>query len=156
MNYVERKIESCLKEALGMFPAVVLTGPRRAGKTFMLRNVLRDAAYVQLEAPDPLVSVKTDPRGFLDSLSLPVIIDEIQQVPELFNYVRSRIDAEPKAKGRWVLTGSQEATLMRGVGESMAGRAGILRLLPFSQVESEKVTPFTGGYPEAIAAGKNA
>ena len=122
----------------------------------MLRNVLRDAAYVQLEDPDTLVSVKADPRGFLDSLSLPVIIDEIQQVPELFNYVRSRIDAEPEIKGRWILTGSQEAILMRGVGESMAGRAGILRLSPFSQMESEKVAPFTGGYPEALAAGKNA
>ena len=88
MNYIERKIESCLKQSLEMFPAVVLTGPRRAGKTFMLRNVLRDAAYVQLEDPDTLVSVKADPRGFLDGLSLPVIIDEIQQVPELFNYVR--------------------------------------------------------------------
>ena len=156
MNYIERKIESCLKQSLEMFPAVVLTGPRRAGKTFMLRNVLRDAAYVQLEDPDTLVSVKADPRGFLDGLSLPVIIDEIQQVPELFNYVRSRIDAEPEMKGRWILTGSQEAILMRGVGESMAGRAGILRLSPFSQMESEKVTPFTGGYPEALAAGKNA
>jgi predicted AAA+ superfamily ATPase len=156
MNYIERKIESCLKQSLEMFPAVVLTGPRRAGKTFMLRNVLRDAAYVQLEDPDTLVSVKADPRGFLDGLSLPVIIDEIQQVPELFNYVRSRIDAEPEMKGRWILTGSQESILMRGVGESMAGRAGILRLSPFSQMESEKVTPFTGGYPEALAAGKNA
>ena len=156
MNYIERKIESCLKQSLEMFPAVVLTGPRRAGKTFMLRNVLRDAAYVQLEDPDTLVSVKADPRGFLDGLSLPVIIDEIQQVPELFNYVRSRIDAEPEMKGRWILTGSQESILMRGVGESMAGRAGILRLSPFSQMESEKVTPFAGGYPEALAAGKNA
>ena len=125
MNYIERKIESYLKQSLRMFPAVVLTGPRRAGKTFMLRNVLRDAAYVQLEDPDTLVSVKTDPRGFLDSLSLPAIIDEIQQVPELFNYVRSRIDADSKAKGRWILTGSQESILMHGVGESMAGRAGI-------------------------------
>ena len=122
MNYIVLHIESCLKQSLEMFPAVVLTGPRRAGKTFMLRNVLRDAAYVQLEDPDTLVSVKADPRGFLDGLSLPVIIDEIQQVPELFNYVRSRIDAEPEMKGRWILTGSQESILMRGVGELLGTR----------------------------------
>ena len=141
---------------LETFPAVVLTGPRRAGKTFMLKNIMRDAAYVQLEDPDTLLAVRTDPQGFLDSLTLPAIIDEIQQAPELFNYIRSRIDAAPDQKGRWILTGSQESLLMRGVGESMAGRAGILRLSPFSLTESANVTPFTGGYPEALAAGRNA
>ena len=139
-----------------MFPAVVLTGPRRAGKTFMLKKALPSATYVQLEDMDVLQSVRADPKGFLDSLALPVVIDEIQQAPELFNYIRSRIDAEPDKKGRWILTGSQESLLMRGVGESMAGRAGILRLSPFSQRESKNVSPFSGGYPEALAAGRNA
>lgn len=156
MKYIKRKIEPCLMRMLKMFPAVVLTGPRRAGKTFMLRNVLKNISCVQLEDPDILLSVKADPRGFLDGLSLPVVIDEIQQVPELFNYIRSKIDADPDAKGRWILTGSHEPLLMRSVGESMAGRAGILRLSPFSQLETAAVTPFTGGYPEALAAGKDA
>jgi len=156
MKYVKRDIETCLAQALEMFPAVVLTGPRRAGKTYMLRKALPRASYVQLEDVDVLQSVRADPRGFLDSLKLPVIIDEIQQTPELFNYIRSRIDAEPDKKGLWILTGSQESLLMRGVGESMAGRAGILRLMPFSHRESKNVSPFSGGYPEALAAGKNA
>ena len=156
MNYIRRKIEPCFARMLETFPAVVLTGPRRAGKTFMLKNIMRDAAYVQLEDPVSLLAVRTDPQGFLDSLTLPVVIDEIQQAPELFNYIRSRIDAAPARKGRWILTGSQESLLMRGVGESMAGRAGILRLSPFSLTESANVTPFTGGYPEALAAGRNA
>lgn len=156
MKYIKRDIEACLDRALEMFPAVVLTGPRRAGKTFMLKNALPRASYVQLEDMDVLQSVRADPRGFLDSLALPAVIDEIQQAPELFNYIRSRIDAEPDKKGRWILTGSQESLLMRGVGESMAGRAGILRLSPFSQRENNRVSPFSGGYPEALAAGRNA
>jgi predicted AAA+ superfamily ATPase len=156
MQYIPRNIEPHLHQCLALFPAVVLTGPRRAGKTFMLRNVLPDATYVQLENPDTVLSVKSDPRGFLDALRLPAIIDEVQEVPELFNYIRSRIDADPEAKGRWILTGSQEALLMQNVSESMAGRAAILRLSPFGIGESSKVTPFSGGYPEALAAGRHA
>lgn len=156
MKYISRRIEPCLARAMETFPAVVLTGPRRAGKTCMLRNTRREASYVQLEDPDTLLAAKTDPRGFLDSLTLPVIIDEIQQVPELFRYIRSRIDAAPEKKGQWILTGSQDIQLMRGVGESMAGRAGILRLAPFSVLETPAVRPFAGGYPEALASGKNA
>ena len=156
MKYIRRDIEGCLARALKLFPAVVLTGPRRAGKTFMLKNILPNASYVQLEDMDILQSVRADPRGFLDSLALPAVIDEIQQAPELFNYIRSRIDAEPDKKGQWILTGSQESLLMQGVGESMAGRSAILRLSPFSQHENKNVSPFSGGYPEALAAGKDA
>lgn len=156
MRYVTRKIEPCLREALETFPAVVLTGPRRAGKTCLLRHALPEANYVQLENPDTLLSVRADPQGFLDGLSFPVVLDEIQQAPELFPYIRSRIDAAPEGKGRWILTGSQESALMRGVSESMAGRAGILHLSPFSQTEEGSVSPFSGGYPEALAAGKRA
>lgn len=122
----------------------------------MIRNLFPKATYVQLEDPDVLLAVKSDPQGFLSSLKLPAIIDEVQQVPELFAYIRSRLDATPDAKGQWILTGSQEALLLEGVSESMAGRAAILRLAPFSLVEDVRVSPFAGGYPEALAAGKGA
>ena len=156
MEYVHREIEGCLARALKHFPAVVVTGPRRSGKTCLLRHALPGAAYVLLEDPDTRLAVKSDPRGFLDSLALPAIIDEIQHAPELFAYIRTRIDAAPEEKGRWILTGSQESSLMGGVGESMAGRAAILRLPPFSVRESPLVSPFAGGYPEALAAGPEA
>ena len=156
MQYIHRAIESQLTQFLELVPAVVLTGSRRVGKTCMLKHIFPQTSYVQLEDPDTLLAVKADPRGFLESLGTPAVIDEIQQAPELFNYIRSHIDAEPEAKGRWILTGSQESLLMRNVSESMAGRAGILRLYPFSMTETEKVTPFTGGYPEALAAGAKA
>ena len=156
MEYRHRQIEPCLSRALERFPAVVLTGPRRAGKTCLLRHFLPEATYVQLEDPDTVSAVKSDPRGFLDALRLPAVIDEIQQAPELFPYIRSRIDAAPEERGRWILTGSQESSLMRGVSESMAGRAAILRLAPFSVRESPRVSPFAGGYPEALAAEADA
>lgn len=154
MNFIHRKIEKVVLDALDVFPALVLTGPRRAGKTCLLRNLFPQARYVQLEDPDTLELVASDPRGFLDSLELPVIIDEIQQLPQLFQYIRSRIDASPEARGKWILTGSQETLLMKGVSESMAGRAAILRLPPFSVQEDDRVSPLNGGYPEALAFGR--
>ncbi len=133
------------------FPAVVLTGPRRAGKTWLLRHLLPRATYVLLEDPDVVFRIRADPQGFLDELELPAILDEMQNVPELFAYVRARIDRRPRRTGQWVLTGSQESTLMHGVTESMAGRAAVLHLLPLSSRETPKVSLLRGGYPEVIA-----
>jgi hypothetical protein len=81
-----------------------------------------------------------------------VILDEIQNTPEILNYVRAAIDGTPAAKGRWLLTGSQEAPLMRGVTESMAGRAAVFQLLPIAVAESPKVSLLRGGFPEVLAA----
>jgi predicted AAA+ superfamily ATPase len=130
------------------FGAVILTGPRRAGKTHLLRAAFPHASYQLLESPDVLARVRTDPRGWLESLTLPVILDEIQNVPELFPWVRSFIDQEPHKKGRWLLTGSQDLSLMAGVSESMAGRAAIFHLLPLSFRELGKWNLLRGGYPE--------
>jgi hypothetical protein len=92
-----------------------------------------------------------DPQGFLDGVRLPAILDEIQNVPELFNYIRTRIDRSPRRPGQWLLTGSQEAGLMRNVTESMAGRAAVLQLWPMSFRETPRVSLLRGGYPEVLA-----
>lgn len=151
MRYVHRELERQVIEASRNFPAVVLTGPRRAGKTWLLQHLLPGAAYFLLEDPALVARLRTDPNGFLDVLRPPVILDEVQHVPEVFALVRPRIDEHPRRFGQWFLTGSQEAPLMRGVTESMAGRAAVLHLLPFSKRESPKVSILRGGYPEALA-----
>ncbi len=133
------------------FPALVVTGPRRAGKTTLLRRLFPDAQYCLLEDPDVRDRVRSDPRAFLETLKPPVLFDEIQNTPELFNYIRTLIDAKPRRMGQWFFTGSQEAPLMQGVSESMAGRAAIFQLLPLSLAESPKVSLLHGGYPEVLA-----
>jgi predicted AAA+ superfamily ATPase len=157
MRYIPRQLETPLKKAAKLFPAIILTGPRRAGKTTMLRRAFPKAAYYLLEDPDLLGRVRSDPRSFLESAETPVILDEIQNTPELFSYVRARIDKSPRKRpGQWILTGSQDAALMRGVTESMAGRAAVFDLLPLSRAEAVSVGVLSGGYPEVLAAPRQA
>jgi predicted AAA+ superfamily ATPase len=154
MRFVPRAILPQVAAAARHYPAIVITGPRRAGKTCLLRRAFRQARYVLLEDPDLQARARSDARGFLDQLQPPVLFDEIQNVPELFDYVRTRIDHAPRRMGQWLFTGSQEAPLMRGVSESMAGRAAILQLLPFSVAETPRVNVLLGGYPEVVAHPK--
>lgn len=150
MKYIQRAIEKEIIKAVDNFPALILTGPRRSGKTTLLKNLFPDVAYFLIEDPDIIGRIKTDPRTFLEELKPPVILDEIQNVPELLNYIRTEIDKSPSRNGQWLITGSQENSLMIGVTESMAGRAAIFQLLPFSHVETDRVSIFRGGFPEVI------
>jgi len=155
MEYISRAIQETALRAARAFPAVVLTGPRRAGKTTFLRHVFPRARYVLLEDPDLQGRARSDPRALIDELRPPVLFDEIQNVPELFDYIRTRIDHMPRRMGQWLFTGSQEAPLMQGVTESMAGRAAVLQLLPFSLAETERAGLLAGGYPEVLARPKD-
>ena len=150
MKHVPRQIAPLLLSALRRFPAVVVTGPRRSGKTTLLRTALPHAQYVLLEDPDIQDRVRRDPRALIESLRPPVIFDEIQNTPRLLDYVRTLVDARPRKMGQWLFTGSQEAPLMQGITESMAGRAAILQLLPFSLAETAKASPLLGGFPEVV------
>src|SRR6202165_4924562 len=154
MRYIPRQLAPVLLDASRHLPAVVVTGPRRAGKTTLLRRLFPKARYVLLEDPDIQARVRSDPRTLLDALRPPVVFDEIQNTPELLAYVRTVIDTGARRMGQWLFTGSQEAPLMQGISESMAGRAAILQLLPFSLAETKKVSLLHGGFPEVLARPK--
>ena len=150
MSAIYRQIVPLLHSALRRFPAVVITGPRRSGKTTLLRTALPHAQYILLEDHDIQDRIRRDPRSFIESLRPPVIFDEIQNAPQLLDYVRTLADAHPRKMGQWLFTGSQEAPLMQGITESMAGRAAILQLLPFSLAETPKADTLLGGFPEVV------
>jgi hypothetical protein len=150
MRAIHRDLAAELLRAARAFAAVIVTGPRRCGKTFILRRTFPGASYHLLEDPDVIARVRSDPRGWLESVTTPAILDEVQNVPELFAYVRARIDAAPHRRGRWLLTGSHDFALMHGVTESMAGRAAVFSLLPLSAHELGAWRMLRGGFPEVV------
>lgn len=152
MNYRRRTAEEIIRKAAGHFSAVLLTGPRRSGKTTLLRHAFPRASYVLMEDADVVARIRADPRSFLAQLRTPVILDEIQHVPDIFGYIRTIIDSDPDRKGRWILTGSQESPLMGGVTESMAGRVAVFSLLPMSLEEAPEADVLSGGFPEVLSA----
>lgn len=154
--YINRAIGKEILRASKAFPSLLITGPRRAGKTTLLRRLFPKASYYLLEDLDLIARVKSDPRSFVEEIEPPAILDEIQNVPELFNYLRTRIDEKPRRFGQWYLTGSQDAPLMKGVCESMAGRVAVFQLFPLSFEETQKVSILSGGFPEVLEKPKTA
>jgi len=131
---ITRALERKLKELAGYYPVVVVTGPRQSGKTTLCRMAWPRRRYVSLETLDIRDFARNDPRGFLAEYSEDAIIDEVQHVPELFHYLQSDVDERPEP-GRFILTGSQHFGLSQSVSQSLAGRCGILALLPPSLEE---------------------
>ena len=131
---IPRNLEPKLRELAGYYPVVVVTGPRQSGKTTLCQATFPDRPYVSMEALDMREFARGDPRGFLAQYVDGAIFDEIQHVPELLNYLQGEVDARPEP-GRFVLTGSQHFGLSQSISQSLAGRCGILVLLPPSLEE---------------------
>jgi predicted AAA+ superfamily ATPase len=120
---------------LQQFPAVAVTGPRQSGKSTLLKHALPDAAYRSLDDPQVRRLAEEDPRLFLDTPGEQLLVDEVQYAPALLSHVKLRIDERRDVRGRFVLTGSQQFHLIKGLGDSLAGRVGILELPPFGAKE---------------------
>ena len=152
---IQRDLAQELLAAASQAPAVTLTGPRQSGKTTLCRALFPNHAYRTLEAPDTRVFAREDPRAFLAELLDGAIIDEVQRVPDLLSYLQGIIDADPRP-GRWILTGSQNLSLLASVSQSLAGRTQVLHLLPLTWNEVRRFgrhprcleeALFSGGYP---------
>ena len=135
--YYHRHIESVIWRIAKRKPVIVLTGARQVGKSTMLKEVYRDINYVTLNSPLVRENAKNNPSIFFEEYKPPVIVDEIQKAAELFDYIKDIVD-ENKTKGQFYLTGSQSFGLMKNVSDSLAGRAGIIKLLGLSVRELAK------------------
>lgn len=133
---IQREIQKHLANLATQFPAVAIMGPRQSGKTTLAKETFPHYAYVTLEDIDRKLAAKDDPRGFLSSFAhhQGVILDEVQEVPELFSYMQGIIDQSYKP-GFFILTGSQNFLLHEKITQTLAGRIALLTLLPLSMSE---------------------
>ena len=148
-----RLVAPRLREALADTPAVLIHGPRQAGKTTLARLVGEPTGYRYLSFDDEavLAAARRDPVGFVDGLPARAILDEVQRVPEIFTSLKAAIDARRSA-GRFILTGSANVLLVPRLAESLAGRMGLLRLHPLSRSANWSGTP--PRFIDALFAGR--
>ena len=160
MEYIRRHMEERILKLSKSYSAILVTGPRQAGKTTMLcslaekENIGRE--YVTLDDLTARDMAKNDPALFLQLHKPPVLIDEVQYAPELFTYIKIHVDEHHNPGDFW-MTGSQIFRLMRGVQESLAGRVALLHMSPMSQREiiGAPCVPFTTDFDRLLAESKN-
>jgi predicted AAA+ superfamily ATPase len=127
MTYLKRHLEERLRRVAASFKIVLLTGARQVGKSTLLQHAFPDIKAVVFDPVQDLYGARRDPDQFLDTFGTPLILDEVQYVPELFPALKRRVD-RCEDRGQYLLTGSQNPAVLRNVSESLAGRVGILRL----------------------------
>ncbi len=157
-NLIARDMSSTLGELFNHLPVLTVTGPRQSGKTTLCRSLFSDLPYVNLEDLSLLAQVRSDPKAFLERHRFGVIIDEAQNYPEIFSYLQVAVDNDRfsgQKPRRFVVTGSNNFSLMEKITQSMAGRTAVLSLLPLSTDEILRYNPhattseliINGGFP---------
>lgn len=157
MKFINRTLSSVVLRASRSFKCVLLTGPRQVGKTTLLRALAeKTRREVTLDDPAARALARRDPKLFLATYPPPVLIDEVQYAPELFPFIKMRVDQEDEP-GQYWLTGSQPFALMKNVSESLAGRVAILQLQGLSEAEREgrDETPFVPVFRDVASSLDN-
>ncbi len=153
---ISRLILPEAKHALSQFRALCITGPRQSGKTTLSKQLFKGKPYVNFENPSTQHDAEQNTPAFLQQYRHGAIFDEVQRVPHIFRYLQEILDNN-RARGQYILTGSNNFLLQEQVSQSLAGRAGYLSLLPFSYAELVNAKRndsdvnkhiLTGGYPE--------
>lgn len=156
--YIGRTLSEETFETAKEFKIVCVIGPRQSGKTTLCKQLFTEKAYVNLEDPDVLLFAKTNPRAFLAKYPKGAIFDEVQRIPELFNYLQGIVDSSDEM-GQFILSGSNNFLMQQNISQSLAGRVGYIELLPFSlseleasniQNESLNKQMLEGFYPDII------
>ena len=152
---LERHATELVRQMQPGFPVLALTGPRQSGKTTLARQALPDKPYFTFEDLETRQRFNADPRQFLALLPQGAVLDEVQNSPELFSYLQGVVD-ERGRMGEFVLTGSQQFGLLDRITQSLAGRVGLIQLLPLSNAELHRAglqrktmqeATWAGGYP---------
>lgn len=147
-----RKAQATLLRLAQGFPVVAITGPRQSGKTTLAKATFPDKPYLSLEDPDIRAIAETDPRHLLANYPDGAILDEVQRTPQLFSYLQTFVDANMRP-GLFVLTGSQQFGLLSGISQSLAGRVGLVQLLPFSTDELKGASKLTNNFDDLLYQG---
>lgn len=134
LMYIKRAIESTILRTEKGFKSILVTGPRQVGKSTVLRHMYENRKYITFDDPVLLTETKNEPGLFFKNNKPPIILDEVQNISELFPYIKVECD-KTDDKGKFCLTGSQQYHLMKNVSESLAGRVGILELSGLSMRE---------------------
>jgi hypothetical protein len=161
--YIKRDLRKVFQAALNQYPAVLITGPRQSGKTTFLRNEINQkTTYVLLDDPIEQMLAHDDPLDFINKLEKKsAFLDEIQYAPELFPYIVKNIEKNRQAKGKWIMTSSQQGQDLKNFSDSLAGKIKVLNLFPFHAMENIffdgqniETLIWQGGYPENILYSK--
>ena len=132
---INREISDSLIKLKEQVPVITILGPRQSGKTTLVKELFPEYTYVNLEDPVARELAKEDYIGFFETYPEPLIIDEVQRVPEILSVIQVKVDEDRLKNGRFILTGSHQPSLQKGISQSLAGRTSILSLLPLSMNE---------------------
>ncbi len=157
--FIHRTIAKTLQKHLSIFPAIGITGPRQSGKSTLLKNMLPEYRYVSFDDYQTKNFLDSDPVGFINHYSSKVIFDEVQKAPMIFDMIKNVIDNNRDINGNFILTGSSQFSMIKGIKESLAGRIGLMQLLPFQRSEIPKhlrdESIYKGSYPGLVVKDYN-